>query len=380
MKRRAFISLLGGAAAGWPLAARAQERMRHIGVLMGYAESDREGQANFAAFQGGLQKLGWMEGRNIRIDARWASTEADLVQRFANELVALQPDVIVTQNTPITAAMLQQTRTIPIIFANVSDPVGSGFVAGLPRPGGNVTGFIDMEGSMAGKWLELLKEVAPRIARVAFLFNPATAPFAEYFLNRFKAAAASFAVEAIAAPVRDPPELESVVAAQAREPNSGLIVMPEAFMNVHRAEVTSLAAHYHLPAVYPRRFFAELGGLLSYGNDQSDNFQRTATYVDEILKGAKPSELPVQVPVKYELTINLKTAKALGLDVPLSLQQRLRPWRWLRMRRPWRWLRMRPWWLWPWRFGWLRPWWLWIPWRLPMRRLPWRLPMRRPFL
>jgi putative ABC transport system substrate-binding protein len=296
--------------------------MRRIGVLMGYAERDREGQGNFTALQGGLQKLGWTEGRNIQIDARWASADADLVQRFARELVALQPDLIVTQNTPITAALLQQTRTIPIIFANVSDPVGSGFVAGLPRPGGNVTGFIDIEGSMAGKWLELLKEVAPRVTRVAFLFNPATAPFAEYYLNPLKTAAASFAVEAIAAPVRDVPELESVIAAQAREPNSGLIVTPEAFMNVHRAVVTSLAAHYHLPAIYPRRFFAELGGLLSYGNDQSDNFRRTATYVDEILKGAKPSELPVQVPVKFELVINLKTARALGLDVSLQLQQR----------------------------------------------------------
>jgi putative tryptophan/tyrosine transport system substrate-binding protein len=322
MRRREFISLLGATAA-WPLAARAQQPLvRRIAVLMGYAESDREGQANVAGFRGGLQKLGWTEDRNIRIDTRWAAADADLMQRFAKELVALQPDLILTQNTPTTAAMLQQTRTIPIIFANVSDPVGSGFVAGLPRPGGNVTGFIDMEGSMAGKWLELLKEVAPRIARVAFLFNPATAPFAEYYLNHFKAAAASFAVEAIAAPVRDTSELESVVAAQAREPNSGLIVMPEAFMNVHRAEVTSLAAHYRLPAVYPRRFFAELGGLLSYGNDQTDNFRQAATYVDKILKGGKPSELPVQVPVKYELTINLKTAKALGLDVPLHLQQR----------------------------------------------------------
>ena len=324
MKRREFITLLGGAAVAWPLAARAQQpdRMRRIGVLMGYAESDREGQANVAAFRGGLQKLGWTEGRNIRLDTRWAAAEADLMQRFAKELVALQPDLILTQNTPATAAVLQQTRTIPIIFANVSDPVGSGFVAGLPRPGGNVTGFIDIDASMAGKWLGLLKEVAPRVARVAFLFNPVTAPFAEYYVTPFKAAAASFAVEAIAAPVRDTSELESVVAGQAREPDGGLIVMPEAFMNVHRAEVTSLAAHYHLPAICPRRFFAELGGLLSYGNDQSDNFQRTATYVDQILKGAKPSELPVQVPVKYELTINLKTAKALGLDVPWILQQR----------------------------------------------------------
>jgi putative ABC transport system substrate-binding protein len=289
---------------------------------MGYAESDREGQANVAAFRGGLQELGWTEGRNIRLDTRWAAADADLMQRFAKELAALQPDLILTQNTPTTAAMLQETRTIPIIFANVSDPVGSGFVAGLPRPGGNVTGLIDMEGSMAGKWLELLKEVAPRIARVAFLFNPATAPFAEYFLTPFKAAAASITVEAIAAPVRDMSELDSMVAAQVREPNSGLIVMPEAFMNVHRAEVTSLAAHYRLPAVYPRRFFAELGGLLSYGNDQSDNFRRTATYVDRILKGSRPAELPIEQPTKFELVINLKTAKALGIDVPALLLAR----------------------------------------------------------
>jgi putative tryptophan/tyrosine transport system substrate-binding protein len=325
MRRREFIKMIAGsAAAALPLAARAQQpdQLRRIGVLMGYAEGDRQGQDNFAAFQGGLQKLGWTEGRNIRIDVRWASADADLVQRFVEELVALQPDLIVTQNTPGTAAMLQQTRTIPIIFANVSDPVGSGFVASLARPGGNVTGFIDIEGSMGGKWLELLKEIAPSVSRVAFLFNPATAPFAEYFLNPFKAAAVTFAVEAIVAPVHDISELESVIAAHARGPDGGLLVMPEAFMNVHRAEVTSLAAHYHLPAVYPRRFFAELGGLLSYGNDQSDNFQRSATYADEILKGAKPSELPVQVPVKFELVINLKTAKALDLAVPPTLLAR----------------------------------------------------------
>ncbi|MFZ1065605.1 MAG: ABC transporter substrate-binding protein, partial [Pseudolabrys sp.] len=289
--------------------------------LMGYAESDRQGQANVAAFRMGFQKLGWTEGRNVAIEYRWAAAEADLVQRFAKELVALQPDLILTQNTPITAAVLQQTRTIPIIFANVSDPVGSGFVAGLPRPGGNVTGLIDIDASMAGKWLGLLKEVAPRVARVAFLFNPATAPFAEYYVTPLKAAAASFAVKAIAAPVRDTSELESVVAGHAREPDGGLIVMPEAFMNVHRAEVTSLAAHYRLPAVYPRRFFAEVGGLLSYGNDQSDNFRRAATYADRILHGAKPNELPVEQPTKFELVINLKTAKALGLTVPVHLQQ-----------------------------------------------------------
>ena len=323
MRRREFVKLVGGSAVAWPLVARAQqpERMRRIGVLMGYAESDRQGQANVAAFRMGLQKLGWTEGRNVAIEYRWAAAEADLVQQFAKELVALQPDLILTQNTPITAAVLQQTRTIPIIFANVSDPVGSGFVAGLPRPGGNVTGLIDIDASMAGKWLGLLKEVAPRVARVAFLFNPATAPFAEYYVTPLKAAAASFAVEAIAAPVRDTSELESVVAGHAREPDGGLIVMPEAFMNVHRAEVTSLAAHYRLPAVYPRRFFTEVGGLLSYGNDQSDNFRRTATYADRILHGAKPNELPVEQPTKFELVINLKTAKALGLTVPVHLQQ-----------------------------------------------------------
>ena len=323
MRRREFLKLVAGSAVAWPFVARAQqpERMRRIGVLMGYAESDRQGQANVAAFRVGLQKLGWTEGRNVAIEYRWAAAEADLVQQFAKELVALQPDLILTQNTPITAAVLQQTRTIPIIFANVSDPVGSGFVAGLPRPGGNVTGLIDIDASMAGKWLGLLKEVAPRVARVAFLFNPVTAPFAEYYVTPLKAAAASFAVEAIAAPVRDTSELESVVAGHAREPDGGLIVMPEAFMNVHRAEVTSLAAHYRLPAVYPRRFFAEVGGLLSYGNDQSDNFRRAATYADRILHGAKPNELPVEQPTKFELVINLKTAKALGLTVPVHLQQ-----------------------------------------------------------
>ena len=325
LKRRELITLLGGAAAVWPLAARAQqgERMRRIGVLMGYAESDPEAQAFVAAFREALQKLGWTEGRNVRIDTRWGTLrDAEARQRFAKELVALQPDLILTQSTPITAALVQQTRTIPIIFANAADPVGSGFVASFARPGGNVTGFISMEPTMAGKWLELLKEVAPRVARVAFLFNPATATYAEYYLKPFKAAAPSFAVEASAAPVRDRPELESVFAAHAREPNGGLVVMPDIFTTVHRAEITALAARYRLPAVYPFRYFTELGGLLSYGNDRLDSYRRAATYADRILKGAKPSELPVQAPVKFELVINLKTAKALGLDVPVHLQQR----------------------------------------------------------
>jgi putative ABC transport system substrate-binding protein len=324
MKRREFITLIGGTVVARPLAARAQQLdvVRRIGVLTGFAESDREGQAFVAAFREGLQKLGWVEGRNIRIDYRWAALDTDLMQRFAKELVALRPDLILTQSTPAAAAMLQQTHTIPIVFAIVADPIGSGFVASFPQPGGNITGFVTMEPTMAGKWLELLKEIAPRVARVAMLFNPATAPYAEYWLNPFKAAAASFAVQAIVAPVHDKSELESVVVAQAREPNGGLIVMPDTFTTGHRSEITSLAARYRLPAVYPYRVFAEFGGLLSYGDDLTDNFRRAASYADRILKGAKPSELPVQAPVKFELVINLKTAKALGLDVPAQLQQR----------------------------------------------------------
>ena len=323
MRRREFITLLGGAAA-WPLAARAQQddRVRRIGVLMSYAKSDPDGGVFVAAFREGLQQLGWLEGRDIRIDDRWAALDAEAMQRFAKELIALQPDLILSQTTNSTAALLQQSRTVPIIFANVADPVGSGFVASLARPGGSVTGFVLSEPTMAGKWLELLKEIAPRIKRAALLFNPATAPFAEYFVEPFKAAALSSGVEAIKATAHDKSELETVIAAHAREPDSGLIVIPDAFLNVHRVDVTLLAARYRLPTVYPYRFYPELGGLLSYGNDVVDNYRRAAGYADRILKGAKPSELPVQAPVKFELVINLRTATALGLDVPMFLRQR----------------------------------------------------------
>jgi len=323
MTRREFIAFLGGAAAAWPLAARTQqERMRRIGVLMPAPEDDSEYRVFLAAFREELRKLGWTEGLNIRMDTRWTSAGAASMQRLAKELVALQPDLILTQGTPATASVLQETRGIPIIFASVVDPVGSGFVASFARPDGNVTGFTVIEPTMVGKWLELLKEVAPRVNRVAFLFNPATAPYAEYYLKPFRAAAVAFAVEAVAAPVRDTPELESAVPALTREPNAGLIVMPDHFLHVHRAEIISLAARYRLPVVYPYRFYPELGGLLSYGNDYADNWRRAAPYVDKILKGAKPSELPVQAPVKFELVINMKTAKTLGLDVPWQLQQR----------------------------------------------------------
>jgi putative ABC transport system substrate-binding protein len=325
VRRREFITLLGGAAAAWPLAARAQqpERKRRIGVLMAHAENDAEFHDYLSAFREGLQKLGWTEGRNIQIGSRWgALDDAEARQRSAKELLALQPELILTQNTPPTASMLEQTRTIPVVFVIVADPVGSGFVQSLARPGANATGFTIMEPTIAGKWLELLKEIAPRVNRAAFLFNPATTPYRDIYLKPFKAAAASLALEAIDAPVHDKQELESVVSAHAREPNGSLIVMPDGFLNVHRAEIILLAARYHLPAVYPWRFFTENGGLLSYGSVQSDMFQTAATYVDRILKGEKPAELPVQAPTKYELVVNLKTAKALGLDVPPLLQQR----------------------------------------------------------
>jgi putative tryptophan/tyrosine transport system substrate-binding protein len=327
VRRREFISLLSGAAATWPLVARAQqaERMRRIGVLMGYAESDSDAQAWYAAFRAELQTLGWTEGRSIQIDTRWATPDdAESMRRFAMELVALQPDLLLSSSTPTTTALLQQTRhTIPIVFAMAADPVGSGFVASFAQPGGNVTGFIyTTDPTMAGKWVELLKEIAPRVARIAMLFNPVSAPYADYWLNPFKAAATSFAVEAIPSPVRDRSELQSVIAAQAREPNGGLIVMPDSFMDAYRVEITSLAARYRLPAVYPVRFFAEVGGLLSYGVDRTVNFRRAATYVDRILKGEKPAKLPVEAPIKFELVVNLKTAKALGLEVPPTLLAR----------------------------------------------------------
>ena len=324
MRRREFLAVIGSTAA-WSLAAQAQqgERMRRIGVLMGYAETDWEAQAWVAAFREALQKLGWTEGRNVRIDIRWARADTGMMKRFAQELVALRPDLILSQITPTTAALLQQTPTIPIVFAMVADPVGSGFVANMSRPGGQVTGFTTLEGSLGGKWLELLKEVAPRVARVAVLFNPTiAATFAEYYVNPMKAASASFGVEVVAAHVNDTTELESVIAKQAREPNGGLIVLPEAFLIGHRAEVTSLAARYSLPAVYPYRQFSEIGGLLSYGIDRLDNWRGAASYVDRILKGEKPGDLPVQTPTKYELVINVKTAKALGLSISRELQTR----------------------------------------------------------
>ncbi len=318
--RREFIALVGGTVVAWPIVARAQQRdrMRRIGILMGFGdESDHEAQSWVAAFREELRKLEWTEGRNIEVDTRWAAADVESMKRFAKELVALQPDFILTSSTPATAAMLQHTRTIPIIFVLVADPVGSGFVASLSRPGGNATGFTPIVGSLGGKWVELLKEIAPHVARVTMMFNPPTATFVEGYLNPFKAAAASLGVKAIVAPVNDMTEVESLVSTS--EPNSGLLVIPDVFNVGHRAEITSLADRYRVPAIYWSRSFAELGGLISYGPNLVDEYRRAASYADRILKGSKPSELPVQAPIKFELVINLKTAKALGLDVPPSL-------------------------------------------------------------
>src|SRR5215467_16286613 len=323
IRRREFITLLGGAAA-WPLAARAQqgERMPRVGVLMPYVENDPEASPRVTALRQGLAQLGWTEGRNVRLEYRWPGSDAASIHRLARELVDLQPDVILTESTPVTAAALHETRTLPVVFVQVADPVGSRFVASFPRPGGNATGFNNIPLTMTGKWLELLMEVVPRTVRVMFLFNPPTAPYAQRFFEPFKAAASSIGVEAVASPVHDPAEIETAIAAFAREPSGGLIVLPSAFMLVHRDLVIALAARHRLPAVYAFRFFAQNGGLISYGNVAADAFRQAATYIDRILRGAKPADLPVQAPVKFELVINLKTAKALGIDVPPMLLAR----------------------------------------------------------
>jgi len=324
MRRREFIKFLGGAATAWPLMALSQPgERRRIGVFVGYDESDPEAQSFLKAFVHELQVLGWTDGGNLRIDVRWAGADAARIPALAKELVELKPDVILGNSTPVTDALVRATQTIPIVFTIVSDPVGAGFVASLARPGGNVTGFINVESSMAGKWLELLKEIAPGVKRVAIMFNPETAPGRGlYFQRPFEAAAPSFTVEPIAAPVHNDGDIEKVITSLGREPGGGLVVETDTFLVVHRATVITQAARNKVPAMYPLRIHARDGGLLSYGASNIDLFRRAAPYVDRILRGAKPAELPVQVPTKYEMTLNLKTAKALGIDVSLSLQQR----------------------------------------------------------
>ena len=320
MRRREFIAGLAGAAA-WPLAVQAQqsERMRRLGVFIPREENEPEAKGWLSAFTQGLAELGWTDGRNVRIDVRWASS-IDRARMYAKELVDLQPDVILSQSTPVTAAFQRETRTIPIVFVFVADPVGSGFVASLPRPSGNITGFIDEEAGMASKWLELLTQIAPGVKRVAMMFNPDTAPGGgSYFLPSFESAARSLKVEPIIARVRSDAEIEAVLTSLGREPAGGLIVMPDLFMQVHRAPIILLAARNNVPAVYQLFFFVRDGGLLSYGPDGADLFRRASSYVDRILRGAKPADLPVQVPVKFVMAVNVKTAKALGLTVPQSI-------------------------------------------------------------
>jgi len=322
MRRREFVTLLGGVTVAWPLTARAQQtdRMRRVGVLMGYGEADPEAKAMLAEFAHGLSALGWNEGRNLRLDVRWAPGRTDLMRRFAKELVALQPDVILSDSTPVTAALKHETPTIPIVFAIVADPVGSEFVASLSHPGGNITGFSSVEASIASKWLELLTGIAPDLKRATMIFNPDTAPYTRsYVLPFFEAAARSLKIELVAAPVHGDAEIETVITALGHVPGSGILGMPDNFVEVHRALIISLAARSNVPAVYQTPVIARDGGLLSYGADFQDIFRRSASYVDRILRGAKPSELPVQLPIKYLMVVNLRTAKALGLTVPPSI-------------------------------------------------------------
>jgi putative ABC transport system substrate-binding protein len=320
MQRREFITLLGGAAAAWPLVAQAQQadRMRRIGVLMSLAADDRQGQARLAAFEQGLRELGWTDGSNVRIETRWAGGSASDARKYAAELVALAPDVILVSGGSSVATLLQATRTVPVVFTQTPDPVGAGFVDSLARPGGNATGFINFEYGMGAKWLELLKQIAPGVTRVAVMRDALTPQGVGQFAA-VQSVAPSLGLEASPINVCDVGEIERAVAAFARGSNGGLIVTGSGFAIVHRELIVSLAARYKLPAVYPVRFFVTAGGLISYGSDPIDPHRRAAGYVDRILKGEKPADLPVQAPTKYELAINLKAANALGLTIPPSL-------------------------------------------------------------
>ena len=322
--RRKFLATLGGAAVVWPVAARAQQRetMRRIGVLMNLASDDAEGQARLTAFAQGLQQFGWTDGRNARIEYRWAVGDAERIRKQAAELVTLAPDVILAASgVPVVTALLQATRTVPIVFAQVIDPVGAGFVDSLARPGGNATGFMTFEYSLAGKWLELLKEIAPGVKRVAVLRDVGSSSGIGQ-LGAIQSAASSFGMELSLVGMSDAGEIERAVTAFARAANGGVIVTGSTPAIVHRELITTLAARHRLPAVYASRYFVTVGGLISYGPDSIDPFRRAAGYVDRILKGEKPADLPVQAPTKYELVVNLKTAKALGLDLPPTLLAR----------------------------------------------------------
>jgi len=318
-KRRQFIAGFGSTAA-WPLVAQAQQpdRMRRIGMLIPDDENDPAAKARISAFTQALAGLGWADGRNVRMDLRWGGGDINRIRALARELVGQQPDIIVTSGTPETVAVQRETATIPIIFANVADPVASGLVARLDRPSGNITGFVGLEATLGGKWLELLSEIAPGLKRAAIMFNPDTAPVSA-FMPSFETAARALKVVPITAPVHSDVEIETAIIDLGREPRVGLVVVPDVFMTAHRAQIISAATQSNVPAVYNVSVFARDGGLLSYGPDRADLWRRAATYVDRILRGEKPSDLPVQFPTKYEMAVNLKTAKALGLTVPQSI-------------------------------------------------------------
>ena len=324
LKRRDFITLLGGAAVASPFAVRAQqgERVGRIGVLMSFAASDPDAQLRIGAFDKGMRDLGWMEGRNLRTEYRWAPDDGDGLRSHARELVRMAPDVILVNSTPATLAVHEQGGSVPVVFVQVTDPVGAGLVANLGRPGGNLTGFTSFEFSIGSKWLEMLKVVAPHVTRVALVFSPRTAPFADMFWGPIEAAAPSFDATPVRAAVGSGPEIGPVLDAFAREPNGGLIVLPDVTTMNHREAIITLAARHRLPAMYPFRYFAASGGLMSYGTDLRDVFRRAAAYVDRILKGARPGELPVQAPTWLELVMNLRAAKVLGITMPPLLLAR----------------------------------------------------------
>jgi len=321
MRRREFLGALGGAAF-MPDIAGAQGNVRRVAALLQFKEDNPETRLWLAAFRDEVQKLGWSETRNVRFDYRFAGMDESAMHRFAKEIVALKPDLIVSSSSLTTHILKAETSAIPVIFINIVDPVGQGLVASLSRPAGNITGFVNLEPSVSGKYVELLKEIAPKVKRVAIFYNPTTAPYHEIYLQPFRAAAAALGIEAVATPVHDLAELDSVLAAQAQKPNTGLIAMPDGFNSANAKEIAALMARQKLPNVSSALASARLGGLLSYGNDITDNYRRAASYVDRILKGEKPGNLPVQFPVKFQMIVNLTAAKLLGLDVPPFFQQR----------------------------------------------------------
>jgi putative tryptophan/tyrosine transport system substrate-binding protein len=320
MRRREFIKVLGGAAAAWPVAARAQQpdSVRRVGILISGAEADPEMHARVAAIRKRLDTLGWSEGRNIRIDIRFGEGDPGRYSSLARTLVALQPDARIAYSTPIAAALRSETRTIPIVFVNVSDPIGSGLVASLARPGGNLTGLMLYEEGITGKWLAMLKEITPRLKRAALIANPKTTPY-DYFVRAATTAASSLAIEVVPSPIENVADIERVIESLARLPNGGLVFLPESTSIQHRDLVVALAARHRVPAVYAFRFFVAAGGLMSYGTEIIEQYREAASYIDRILRGANPADLPVQAPSKYQTVLNLKAAKALGLEVPPSL-------------------------------------------------------------